>query len=322
MSDEHERTHSDLTRPWRHGLTRWQWWSCLGVGVVGFFLLTRRDGEVRWNPLELWDAILWSYLPLPLLILLFLYLGRRLSWPNLLLGNVELLLAKFTVTFLMMTVIWAVAGPPGDKLPRREPSSNRPPPSHLTPPSSSDTTRRVGATVQGRVVDATGQPVTDAAVWLVRDEDADPRPDPTVRVLEVGENGLTSSPAVVTAWQELSLRSRDGQLHTLQGRTPEGRVVFNFPVLPSEPELRSIRGARGWHRLSCTVHADEPESWLLVLDHLHGTAVDAAGRFELTGLPGGRHWLRAERPEAPHSRVEVQLQADDVATVALALPAP
>ena len=83
----------------------------LAITLAIFFLL-----HPLWRPLDMAQMdrnILWSYAPIPLLVLALLALERKLRWSSWMLETLRLTLVKFAITFLFANTMWAFVGPPG-----------------------------------------------------------------------------------------------------------------------------------------------------------------------------------------------------------------
>ena len=82
----------------------------LAITLAIFFLL-----HPLWRPLDMAQMdrnILWSYAPIPLLVLALLALERKLRWSSWMLETLRLTLVKFVITFLIANLVWAFTGPP------------------------------------------------------------------------------------------------------------------------------------------------------------------------------------------------------------------
>src|SRR4051794_4193356 len=96
------------------GLTRTQLIATLFVLTLVFVFV---NGPVWRNPFELDVAVWWSYLPIPLVVLLLLAYNRRRGRAfsfgvALAIDTLILVFAKFGVTYTIATVAWAISPPP------------------------------------------------------------------------------------------------------------------------------------------------------------------------------------------------------------------
>lgn len=292
------------------------YWCVLGAATVAFLLLTR--GE-RWHPLEIWGAILWSYALIPLLVAVPAWARDRWDVRGFIADTISIASVKFAVTYVLMTLAWAIAGPefsaPLAPVAGAQPAPPSPPEPTRLPPE------RLGR-VWGEVRDASGRPLDGVIVHVASGlEGIVYRPPPQPLVLHGGPAGTRPSPAWLQAHQELILRSSDGRLHTCRGSDRSGRQLFNFPIIARERPLpRVVPRGLGLVRLECTVHPTEPSSALLVLSHPFVTRTAGGGAFSWEGVPAGELELAARRGAGPGVRRSVRLEAQRGVRVVLELP--
>src|SRR4051812_28054341 len=93
-------------------LTRLQFWSIFALGVVIFLFSTGPVWRQPWQFDALNLAILYSYLPLPLLVLGGLAYKKRLGWRSFFLDTLEITLLKYSTTFGIALCLWSFAPPP------------------------------------------------------------------------------------------------------------------------------------------------------------------------------------------------------------------
>ena len=297
----------------------------LPFGASLFILFLALAVFAGFNPIgrgltvEEWEQnVLYSYYPIPLLVLAFLRMGplRRssgvaspratlcVSW---LLESLKLALAKFAVTFVVCHAFWIGVGPP-------EPTPIQPHPlaprAKLPPPVSTPAELGAAGAIQGVVVDGTGKPVPGALVRMVEVIEGGTFTSPTdPLVLQHYGFGFKPSISVARPHQRLILRSTDSEVHTVSMRGPRGRPIANTPLLPAKEQSLQLATCPGIVSLECTVHRDqEPEAHLAVLCHPFVAITDAQGRFSLTGIPDGQGAVAVWTPLG-EARRPVQIEA-------------
>ena len=233
-------------------------------------------------------AVLVSYLPIPPLVLAFLLYRGRLRLRSFLVGSFVVACAKFGITAIIVIgalVLWG---------PGRSPFTTSAPVNEVVAAVEAPPTPiPAGSTgeIHGEVVDASGQPVASAIVYIRSGLEAfhfAPRPD--AMHLTGSAAGMNHPPVVVQAGQPLRLRSTDGTLHTLAGLDADRRVRFHLPLLWGEgaPTVE-IDHPIGEVTARCSVHAhlhNEADTRVVVLHHPYFTRTDHQGRFTLAKVPG------------------------------------
>jgi pimeloyl-ACP methyl ester carboxylesterase len=106
-------------------MSRLQFWSCWLL-LVGLFVFGHGAlWEHPWDMEQVDSAILWSYAPIPFLVLGCLLWSRRLGWKALLLDTLELTFVKYAATLAIALTVWKLAPPPpprhADNYPEIEP---------------------------------------------------------------------------------------------------------------------------------------------------------------------------------------------------------
>lgn len=262
----------------------------LGIALAVFALA---GGPVWRDPWNIDASIVLSYAVIPPLVLAVLAAARRLTWRDLALETLRVTLAKFGVTYVAATVLWAISGEPPPRPPfrpeREAPrASTQSPALPPVPPSEA-------AALEG-VVTAGGAPRAGVLVWVASGAEGHSYPART-DVVEIADDGRAILPAVagVQVGQPMLLRSLDGRLHALRGVGEHGRTVFNVAVT-SESTTLHPRDAVGLVTLACAVHAHagkERPGHLVVVDHPFFTVTGGDGRFGFHGLPRRRIVVRA-----------------------------
>jgi hypothetical protein len=279
-------------------LSRTQFWACWATVVALFFFDTGPIWRHPWDMGAFNDAVLWSYVPIPLLVGGCLLGSRRLSLRAFFLDTLEITLLKYAVTFAAALVLWGVtpapkAPPPVRAVHVEQPAAAAPAivPTRIDPAQT--------GSLGGVVVDEQGRPAAGALVFVASGLSgyvfAPPREPVTIGE---GEQGVTPSLAVAVAGQRVLSRSTDGRLHTAIG-DQGGEALFNVPLLRSgDPTELPLRQALGLITLSCNAHRGEAPGRLLVLSHPFFTRAGADGRFQLRGVPAGHLRLAALREGA------------------------
>jgi hypothetical protein len=291
------------------------------AAVVALFLLGRGPfWRQPWNIDALDSAIFWSYVPIPFLVLIGLYLARRFSWRFLFLDTLLITLIKYAITFSIAMVLWLLNDPP----PRApaEPASPRaaaapapaPPPTPIAP-------EQRGA-VRGTVKDAAGQPVAGAFVFVAAGLEAFvfERPSAPVHVENDGA-GVRPPLVIARAGQEILGRSLDGHLHTLVASGDSAGTTFNIPMMSSGAwSTVVVHEPAKLSRLRCTVHpTGEAPAHLVVLDHPFFTSTGADGTFRLEGVPAAKISVSAWHAPSGEAQSSVEVAGRSEAIVDLSL---
>jgi hypothetical protein len=250
-------------------------------------------GGPVWRRFANWDqAIGWSYLSIPLLVLAGLLLRGRLHWLPWLLHSIEIVGVKFAIT---ATVLIAVMVGRGEApLGRIAPIPSAP----LAPALATPVPRVMGrvpggGAISGVLRGADGSPA-QGWVWLSALKlPLSEAPEAKSLSLTERSDGLAPRFFLAEVGQPFQIHSVDGRLHTarvLQGT----RWLFNIPV-PAEGQspVRFI-GQPGEAEIGCTVHgrAERP-AHALVLDHPFFAHTDAQGGFTISDVPPGPLRLNA-----------------------------
>ena len=279
-----------------------------------------------WRPLDMAEMdrnILWSYAPIPLLVLLGLKVEGKLGLSVWFVETLRLTLVKFGITFAVMHVLWSYIGAPGvpddgslDWGPAATAAGQysvqpAPPP---TPVGSYETRR-----VHGVVVDVDGEPVAGAVVAItagVAPLVFAPPAEPLV--LEHDANRLRPGLAVASPHQLVTLRNDDEQLHTVRAKDASGQWLFNRAVVAgTERPVMFERGA-GAVLLDCGVPGhDEPAVLLLVASGPFVARTGADGSFVLDDVPSGATELTAVTAEGARQVTAVLTAAPDALRITL-----
>jgi hypothetical protein len=298
-------------------LSQRQFWACLAVAVVIFLFGT---GPIWRHPWDLDTAILCSYLPVPLLVLVLLAWSRRLTFRGFLLDTLTLTLVKFTITLSIALVLWNVSPPPAK--PVAAPVPVAPPQPAEPPPAPTPIAPESTGALQGVVAGPDGAPVAGALVFVEKGLEQYVFAPPS-EPLRLENDGAAVTPRLSAAqtYQPISARSTDGHLHTLVAASAEG-PLFNVPLLSSGvPSTLTVREPHGISRIRCAVHQGDTEktSYLAVLGHPFFAITGADGRFSWTGVPAGQLRIGAFDPELGQASAPAELAPRGSADVRLSL---
>jgi hypothetical protein len=298
-------------------LSRPQFWGIFAISISIFLFATGPVWRHPWRIGVLNDAILWSYLPLPLLVAGALAYRRALTLRGFFLDALELTLLKYSVTFGLSLVLWSIQRPPEEPFvfhaPRIEARAT--PAAKLTVLDPA----RLG-TVRGVVVDGSGAPVANALVFVSAGLE-EMVFAPPAKALELTEDGTGVSPRLAAAMvgQRVEARSIDGQLHTLVA-TAAGSTLFNVPLLPAGV-VRAVDVAEphGLVELRCTVHPNERHAVVGFFSNPFFALTGPDGRYAFEGVPATKITVSVSRDGRalsstavtvePRGEVESNLQA-------------
>jgi len=304
----------------RAGLTRGQQAIVLGVALLAFLFL---QGPAWWEPYDyprLWQQILWSYFPIPVLVAGMLWARHRLTFLTFTIDTVQIVLVKFVVSATIMVIAWSLTPPPREPLPSlvRPLEQRHGLPAHWTPPAATPLVEATLARVEGMVTDAAGMPRAGVLVRIVDDFPGivfAPRTE--ALVLEDDGSGPRPEISALQVGQPLLLRSTDGRLHALRAQRADGRIAFNQPMLAAG-STHVVPRAWGELRLSCGAHASgESSATLHVLSHPFFATTGADGTFTLERVPAGRRVVAIERLGGSVSLAPVDLVAGETAKLAM-----
>lgn len=303
------------------------------VIVVALFLLARGPIWRSAYSAELFDsAIFWSYLPIPLLVAIGLFIARRFSWRFFFLESLAIAVLKYGLTFGIAILLWATKGPP-PRPPATPPPPKPPVVEAPLPPPTPIAKERTGA-VRGAVRSASGGAVAGALVYVAAGLESFVFERPT-EPLHLENDGKvvrakdTPSAAawpdgliVVRAGQTILGRSLDGHLHTLVAQGGATGTTFNIPMMSSGVwSTVVVREPAKVSRLRCTVHPEgEATAHLAVLDHPYFTASSADGAFRIEGIPEGRVTIATFSPSLGETTSELTITAGAEAALDLRLP--
>lgn len=279
---------SDADRQGIARLSRLETACVLAVAIGVFLLLGGPIWAHRWDP----DAsILYSYVPIPILVFAILLATRRFSLRAFALESLRLTVLKFGLTAGFLIVLWTTQAPPPDRLldpvARRTPA---PAPARIAAPTATPAASVIPASsrgdLTGTVRGVDGAPLANAIVYVASGlERLVFAPEADVR-LELTPRGVAPDPLIVGTGGSAVIRSGDGRLHTVHAWVGAGEALFNVPLLPSGAERRVTFDRAGAGGIRCEVHPAEAAR-LLVVTGGFATRTTAGGSFRLAGVPAG-----------------------------------
>lgn len=295
---------------------------CLGILLAIFAFLNpiwRADEMSAWN-----ENIWWSYIPIPLLVLVFLKLEGKLEFSALLLDSMKLTFVKFVITITAANVLWEFWGTPGTGEPEGTEVETQLADSEFalaSPPPATALDPNELAAIEGVLLDTNGAPIAGATLWIDAGLDgiqfAAP-PQPT-RLTHDG-TGYQPSFAVAQSWQVVDLQSSDSVLHTTVLEDESGGRVFNYPLIAGESRQWMFKRQRGLLRMSCSVHgAEEASATLLVTGSPFHARTDSEGRFRFGGVPAGDLRLAGRALDGRRIEQAVSVEAGGSQTLTLSL---
>ncbi len=280
-----------------------------------------------WEPMameQMDENILWSYYPIPLLVLVGLARERKLNGISWALETLKLTLVKFAITFLFANTMWAYF----TEAPSVQPSEAQPSlssaaehPFHARqPPEATALDPQDTGLLSGRVLDASGSPLAGSLIFITEGLEGTTWAAPEQSVhLALGASGFSPSFDIVQTFQTLSLSSSDEAMHTAQATGNDGKMLFNYPVLPGSGRVLMFDHQLGMVELSCRAH-DTEQARVLVLAHPFFARTDASGTFRFEGVPAGPLSLTVELPSGELAMRELELAAGNLEPMDWQLP--
>ena len=209
-----------------------------------------------------------------------------------------LLLAAWS---LAATVAGAGAAAP-QASPARAPQA-QPPAQAPAPPPRYRLAGRIELTQDGRPATDRALDPSRAAVWFVPDAGGE-RPRPLQAAMTTVRKQFEPAVLVVPVGSTVRFPNQDPILHNVF--SVSGRNSFDLGLVGAGQGKTATFREAGLVRVFCNVHHGM-FAHVMVVESAHYAAPDGAGRFVLTGLPGGRGRLRFwhERGEVGETPVEV-----------------
>ncbi|GAC1351225.1 MAG: hypothetical protein NVSMB1_02200 [Polyangiales bacterium] len=302
------------------------------VGILAFalthFLLG--SGPIWQHPFRADQSILYSYIPLPLLVGLVLVVRRKWSLLGWVFDTFRVVVFKFVITGFILVALWSAVSPMMTSTVRSGTSrsinavdtpffvpNER---AEEAPTSASPFNELALGSIDGR---APPFAVVYIAAGLEPYRFASAAREPVAFLDHDGRSFLPFA-TVLQVGRALVARSHDARLHTLLATDEGGRQLFSTPIVArtsSRPVI--FTEAVGTVFVHCGVHRDEGRSRIVVIAHPFVTTASASGGFRFEGLPAGRlqvAWFAAKSAlgsEGPPSMM-VDVIAKQVAHVELA----
>jgi hypothetical protein len=214
-------------------LTRLQFWSIFAIGLLLFLFSTGPVWKRPWQFDALNLAILYSYLPLPVLVLFGLAYKKRLGWKAFFLDTLEITLLKYSVTFGIALSLWSFAPPPPKEPPphaARAPLGAPEKPAEPLPLPTPIAEEQTGA-LSGTAVDGEGAKLASALVFIAGGLEKYVFAAPEKEILlENDGSGFRPRLAAAMLRQPIFARSTDRHLHTLLA-VKDAVAALNVPLL-------------------------------------------------------------------------------------------
>jgi len=294
-------------------LRKWETVGILAIAVTHFLIGV---GPIWRHPWEPNASILWSYLPLPFLVLIVLLVRKRwtpLVWAF---DTFRILVFKFLITALILVGIWSISKPlPNPKAPAPAMTGAQTMPSaamivpagksSLTPPTPLDEAK-LGS------IEGTAPP--NALVYVSAGLDTMVFAPKTTHASLV-HDGKSFAPAIVAVQvgQPLEVQSLDKKLHTLVAVEAGGRQVLSAPLVAMAQRSVMFMEPSVPMTVHCAVHADEPSAKILLFSHPFFAIASSEGAFRFDRVPAGTLRVRADALEkevvvSPKATVRVVLR--------------
>jgi hypothetical protein len=214
-------TNSDAPHP---GLTRVELVLVVAAVVTLFAFVAGPIWRHPWTPNA---SILYSYIPIPIVVALVLLRGKRLTIGSWIVGTMQVAISKFMITAFALVALWAATSPTPQ--PREVPRSIAPPTSESAP---------LLTVVPNGAVAPPARPAVDLALGTTM---------PASLEVQVGA--------------PLRLRSADEHMHTFVAPT----LGINVPLVPGEERTVVFAEPMGTIDVHCAVHPNEPHVALTVV---------------------------------------------------------
>ena len=115
--------------------------------------------------------------------------------------------------------------------------------------------------------------------------------------------------------QEILIRNSDGTLHNIHA-LPYGNREFNFAQQPGQENTKAFTTEEVPIRIKCDIHP-WMLTWGMAMTHPFFSVTDAAGKFEIKGLPAGKYTLEVWHEKCAPVTAQVEVKANATATVDL-----
>lgn len=270
------------------GITARQLTAALAV-LVGLFLFVQ--GPIWSHVWEADFAILWSYAPIPAVVLGLLIVNRTFSVGRLILGSFLVALLKYVITATILVTLMALSPPPKPRpdevrsVVTSAPASLRVPQTSASEPAPSVFDPATLGSLEIHVRSAGGAPVDGA--WVAIVEGLEPfhfRGEHAPADIRIGPSGFEPKVAILHPRQRIHFTSTDGAMHTVLATDEKRRPLVNAPVvgfldlqIPHPPPIVLLR---------CAAHPEETGA-LLELKHPFAHRTGPGGFVVFDGVPAG-----------------------------------
>ncbi len=119
------------------------------------------------------------------------------------------------------------------------------------------------------------------------------------------------------AGQPLLLRNSDDLGHNVHG-VPFANPEWNTAQKPGQQDERKLANREVMVKVMCNIHP-WMSAWVGVLDHPYFAVTDAAGRFDIKGLPPGKYTLEAWHEKYKSVTADVEVKAKEAAAASFTL---
>ena len=286
------------------------WPQTIGVLAIAVTQFLFGAGPIWRHPWTPDASIVYSYIPIPVMVLICLIYSKKLSIVALLFDSFRIALFKFGVTAFLLVSVWALT-PVKPEDPFVAPTYDTSATAHtqgsaiegsivFVPEASEPRAPSALASadltsVEGVVLHA-GDPAAGALVIVASGlEGLDFAATTEPRVLDNDGTGFSeagggsgASVIALQMGQPIVARAGDHALHTLLGVDASGQTLFSVPVLGDGSRSRAVIFTQplGPITVRCAVHpSKERELRAIVLSHPFATHADGNGAFRLQGVP-------------------------------------
>ena len=298
----------------------------LGILALALTQFLLGAGPLWRHPWEPNASIVYSYIPLPFMVLACLLYNRRFAWSVWVFDTFRIVCIKFVITAFILVGLWATAKPPKAAIPPPPPIplGIAPAPMIYVPEGKAlraATPISEAGSVHGGVFDDGDRPIASALVWI--SSGLEPyafAPPSEPSVIENDGRGFGDL-VVVQVGRPLVARARDHRLHTLLGLDAAGAPLFSVPILASG-DARPIvfTDALGVVPVRCAVHAEaktERSTRMLVVGHPFFSRTPADGSFAFAQVPIGALRLSALHEDGRRADLDVTVVRDGQASARL-----
>lgn len=123
--------------------------------------------------------------------------------------------------------------------------------------------------------------------------------------------------AGLMAGQSLLMRNSDKLTHNVHG-LPFSNKEWNIAQTPGQEDQRALANPEVMIRVKCEIHP-WMGAWVGVLDHPFFAVTDAAGKFEIKGLPPGKYTVEVWHERYKSLTADVEVKAKEAAATTFTL---